>query len=339
MAIIRSFDKPFEVVDLTAELNIIPNTWGLINELGVFASEGVSQHTVTVESAASTLAVITDQVRGTRANVNRDDSRALRSFAIPHFPLDDYVTPQDLQGKRAYGNTDAAETEAAVVARKLERIRRNHAVTLEAARAFAITTGQIYAPNGTVVGNYYTDFGITRKEVDFVLGTAGTEVNEKGEEVIAHIQDNILSGETVSGVVALCSPVYFAKLIKHPNIKEAYKYYASTQELLRNRLGGGTLYRRFEHGGITYIEYRGSYNGSALIPSGDAYFMPTGTADMFISYFSPANKFSHVNTIGEQAYVFQYRDQKDESILLQSEHNALHLIRRPGAIVRGFSSN
>jgi hypothetical protein len=339
MAIIRSFDKPFEVVDLTAELNLIPNTWGLINELGVFASEGVAQHTITVESMTGSLAVITDQVRGARNNVNKDDPRALRSFAIPHFPLDDYVTPQDIQGKRAYGNGDEAETEAAVVARKLERIRKNHAVTLEAARAFAITTGQIYAPNGTVVGNYYTDFGITRKEVDFVLGTAGTEVAEKGEEVIAHIQDNILSGETVTGVVALCSPQYFAKLIKQANVKEAYKYYASTQELLRNRLGGGGLYRRFEFSGITYIEYRGSYNGVALIPAGDAYFMPTGTADMFISYFSPANKFSHVNTVGEEAYVFQYKDQKDESILLQSEHNALHLVRRPAAVVRGFTSN
>lgn len=336
---IRSFDKPFEVVDLTEELNLIPNTWGLINELGIFSSEGVAQHTITVESTAGTLAVITDQVRGTRNNVNRDDARALRSFAIPHFPLDDYVTPQDVQGQRAYGNTDAPETEAAVVARKLERIRRNHAVTLEAARAFAITTGQIYAPNGTVVGNYYTDFNVTRKEVDFVLGTAGTEVNEKGEEVIAHIQDNILTGETVSGVFALCSPEFFAKLIKQANVKEAYKYYSSTQELLRNRLGGNSLYRRFEHGGITYIEYRGSYNGARLIPAGDAYFMPAGTTEMFLSYFSPANKFSHVNTIGEEAYVFQYRDQKDESILLQSEHNAIHLIRRPGAVVRGFSSN
>jgi len=339
MAIIRSFDKPFEVVDLTAELNLIPNTWGLINELGVFASEGVAQHTVTVESMAGSLAVIADQVRGARNNVNKDDPRALRSFAIPHFPLDDYVTPQDLQGKRAYGNSDAAETEAAVVARKLERIRRNHAVTLEAARAFAITTGQIYAPNGTVVGNYYTDFGITRKELDFVLGTAGTEVNEKAEELIAHIQDNILTGENIAGVVALCSPQFFAKLIKQANVKEAYKYYASTQELLRNRLGGGSLYRRFEHGGVTYIEYRGSYNGTALIPAGDAYFMPTGTVDTFISYFSPANKFSHVNTVGEEAYVFQYRDQKDESILLQSEHNALHLVRRPAVICRAFSSN
>lgn len=339
MSIIRSFDKPFEVVDLTEELNLIPNTWGLINELGIFSSEGVSQHSITVESMAGTLAVITDKVRGDRNNVNRDDTRALRSFAIPHFPLDDYVTPQDVQGKRAYGNTDAAETEAAVVARKLERIRRNHAVTLEAARAFAITQGQIYAPNGTVVGDYYADFGVTRKNVDFVLGTAGTEVNEKGEEVIAHIQDNILTGETVSGVTALCHPQFFTKLIKQANVKEAYKYYASTQELLRNRLGGGSLYRRFEHGGITYIEYRGSYNGTALIPAGEAYFMPTGTSDMFISYFSPANKFSHVNTIGEQAYVFQYRDQKDEAITLQSEHNALHLLRRPGAVVRGFSSN
>jgi hypothetical protein len=339
MATIRSFDKPFQLTDYTDELNLIPNTWGLINELGVFSKESVSQHSITVESKTGTLAVITDQVRGARNNVNKDDIGALRSFAIPHFPLDDYVTPQDVQGKRAYGTADQADTEAAVIARKLERIRKNHAVTLEAARAFALTTGGIYAPNGTVVGNYYTDFGVTRKEVDFVLGTAGTEVNEKGEEVIAHIQDNILTGEVVTGIVALCSPAFFAKLIKHPNVKEAYKYYASTQELLRQRLGGGGLYRRFEHGGIVYIEYRGSYNGTALIPAGDAYFMPTGTADMFISYFSPANKFSHVNTLGEEAYVFSYKDAQDEKITLQSEHNALHFVRRPAAVVRGFSSN
>ena len=336
MATVRAFDKPFEVTDLTEELNLIPNTWGLLNELGIFREEGVAQNTITVEASEQTISVIPDAVRGARNTVNTDDTRKIYAFALPHFPLDDYVTPQDLQGKRAYGS-DAADTEAAVIARKLERIRRNHAVTLEAARTFAITNGAVYAPNGTVVGNYYTTFGITRKEVDFVLGTPGTSVNSKIEEVIAHIQDNTLSGEVVTGVVMLCSPEFFNKLIEHAAIKEAYKYYASVQEPLRQRTTG--LYRRFMHAGIEFIEYRGSYNGQRLIPAGDAYALPMGTADTFITYFGPANKLSLVNTIGQPAYVFQYRDPKDEGILLQSESNHLSLVRRPGSVVRAYSSN
>lgn len=335
--IVRSYDKPFEVVDLTEELNLIPNTWGLINELGIFSSEPVTQHTVLVESTAGTLSVIPDRVRGDKNNVNKDDNRVVYSFPIPHFPLDDQLTPQDLQGKRAYGS-DNADIEAEAIARKLVRIRRNHSITMEAARAYALTTGGIYAPNGTVSENYYTTFGITRTTVDFVLGTATTDIVGKIETVIAAIQDNILSGEVVNDVVVICSPTFFAGLINHAKVVDAYRYYTSTQQPQRERLGSG-LYRRFYHAGATFIEYRGSYNGTALIPAGDAYALPMGTQDVFKSYFSPANKMSLVNTLGQEAYVFQYVDPKDEGILLQSESNQLHLLRRPGAVLRLFSSN
>ena len=331
----RSFDKPFELVDFTEELLLVPNKWGLINELGIFRQEGVSQHSITVESAEGTLGLVTDKVRGDKSTVNSDDTRALRSFAIPHFPLNDAIAPQDIQGKRAYGSPDAAETEAAVVARKLERIRQSHAITLEAARAHALTTGSIYAPNGTVAGNFYTDFGVTRKEIAWDLGSSTADVTGKTEEAIAHIQDNILSGEVVSNVVVLCSPQFFAALIGNASVKEAYKYYASTQEPLRARLGSG-LYRRFVFGGAEFIEYRGSFNGTALIPAGEAYALPMGTSDMFITYFSPANKFSHVNTMGEQAYAFTYKDAKDSEIQVETESNFINLVRRPGALVKCY---
>jgi Phage major capsid protein E len=67
--------------------------------------------------------------------------------------------------------------------------------------------------------------------------------------------------------------------------------------------------------------------------------LPQGTADMFKTYFSPANKFSHVNTIGEQAYVFTYKDPKDSEIIIQSEANFLNLVRRPQAVVQLTTSN
>lgn len=338
MAITRSFSNNFEIQDFTQELLLVPNQWGLINELGIFRNESVATHSVTVESRNGTLGLITDQVRGARNLVNKDDTRTLRSFAIPHFPLDDAIKPEDIQGKRAYGSADQAETEAAVIARKLERIRMNHALTLESARAYAITTGAIYAPNGTVAGNYYTDFGVTRKEIDLALGTSTSDVLGKSEEGLDHIQVNIQSGEVVNNVIVLCSPTFFAKLISHATIKEAFKYYSSTQEPLRNRLGSG-LYRRFVYGGVEYIEYKGSYNGQALIPAGDAYMLPTGTQDTFISYFSPCNKFSHLNTLGEEAYSFVYRSPNDSEITVETESNHLHLVRRPQAVVRLYTSN
>ena len=339
MTIARSFTNQFEVTDLTQELNLIPNTWGLVNRLGIFGSESVAQNSITLEMSEGTISIVGDKARGERNNVNRDDNRKLFAFALTHHPLDDFISPTDIAGKRAYGNTDAAETEAAVIARKLNRIRMNHAITLEAARCYTLTTGLQYAPNGTVTSNFYSVFGVTRKEVDFVLGTATTNVTEKSEEAIAHIQDNILSGETVSGFIALCSPQFFAKLIKQAGVVEAYKYYTSSQEPLRNRLGGLTTERTFVHGNVTYIEYRGSYNGQALIPAGDAYMIPTGTLDTFQTYFGPANKFSTVNTLGEQAYVWTYRDAKDSKIEVESESNFLNLLRRPQCVTRLFSSN
>ena len=339
MPITRSYANAFEIVDYTQELVSIPNQWNLVNSLGLFDSEGVSQHTITFETSNGTIGMITDQVRGARARMNQDETRALRSFAIPYFSMDDAVKPQDIQGKLAFGSATAAETEAAVIARKMLRIRRSYSALLETSRVHAITTGGIYAPNGTVVGNMYTEFSVTRKEVDFVLGTSTTELTAKIEEGIAHIQDNILSGESISGFVALCSPQFFAKLIAHATIKEAYKYYSSTQEPLRNRLGTG-VQRQFVHGGVTFIEYRGTNPaGAQYIPSGDAYLLPTGTMDTFKTYFSPGNKFDLVNTIGEEVYMWLYRDVKGSEITIETESNMLSMVRRPQCVARLFSSN
>lgn len=337
MATIRSYANPFEVIDLTQELNLVPNTWGLLNELNIFRREGVTQHTISLESVAGTLGLITDQVRGARNLVNKDDVRSIYAFNIAHYPQDDGVSPEDVQGKRAYGS-DGAETVDAVIARKLERLSRNHAVTLEFARAYAITQGAAWAPNGTISENYYTKFGITRKEIDFVLGTATTDVLAKSEEGLAHIQDNIMTGEVVDRAVVLASPEFFAKLISQANVKDAFKFYSSSQEPLRNRLGSG-LYRRFIFGSIEYIEYRGSYNGQRMIPAGEAYMLPVGTTDMFITYNSPAMKFGDVNTLGEPSYAFTYYDPREEKILIQTEQNFLNVVRRPQAVVKLITSN
>ncbi len=337
--IIRSFGNGFEVTDWTEEVNVIPNQWGTIGRLGIFKEEPVAEHTVTFEKITKDGALIVDRVRGDRATVGKDASRTLHTFAVPHFPYDDYISPQDLQGKRAYGSPGDAETLEAVRTRKMERIRQNHAWTLEVARAQAITAATVYAPSGTVSQNWDTEFTNTRKSVDFLLGTAGTDVTAKIEECIAHIQDNT-GGETLTGTVVLCSPTWFAKLIAHANVKLAYTYYSSTQELLRNRLSGpNSLHREFVHGGTTFIEMRDTLAGTQLITAGKAFMLPTGTQNAFKTYFSPANRFGLVNTLGEQVYMFETPAPNGTKIDIESESNFVNALLRPQMIVELTSSN
>jgi hypothetical protein len=334
--IIRSFANGFEVQDWTEEVNVIPNAWGTIGQLGLFNEESVAEHVVVFEEIDKDGALIVDKVRGDRAVYNKDYARKLHSFSVPHFPYDDYISPQDVQGKRAYGSTDV-ETVEAVRARKMERIRQNHAWTLEAARAQAITAGTVYAPNGTVTQDWNTEFGVTRLSVDFVLGTSTTDIIAKIEAGIASIQDNA-NGATISGTVVLTSPEFFAKLIAHSKVVTAYQYYTSTQEPLRQRLGGNSIHREFMFGGTRFVEMRDTYAGTRLIPAQKAYMVPQGT-NAFRTYFSPANRFGLVNTLGEQVYMFESADTKGTKIEIESESNFVNALLNPRLVIEFTTSN
>lgn len=324
----------FKMADWTEELNIIPNSWGTIGSMGLFQEESVAASVVQFEEITQNGALIIDRVRGDRSNVGKDYARKMHSFNIPHFPLDDYISPKDLVGNRAYGKPNEAEILAEVRNRKMERIRRNHAWTLEAARAQVLTAGTVYAPSGTVTQNWFTEFGVSQTSVNFVFGTATTDIIGKIETVIAAIQDNAGEyGSTVSGVVFLCSPTWFSALIQHPKVINAYQYYASSQEPLRNRLGGNTtMHRRFEFGGATFVEMRDAYNGTALIPAGTATAVPMGT-DIFKTLYAPCDRFGFVNTLGEQVYMFEFEDSKGTKIEIETESNFINVIERPALVI------
>lgn len=339
-AAVRSFqNNNYEYTDLTQNLMIIPNMWGLANQLGIFSSESTNQESITLEEITSSFNVVSDVHRGQRHQVSKDYERRMHAFAIPHFTLDDAITPRDIQGKRAFG-VDALETLAAVRARKLERIRNSWAATMEKARWHVITTGTAYAPQGTVVYDWYTEFGATRKVVDFQLNNSATDLIVKIEEVFAHIQDNALDGTIRGEIYAVASPEFFSKLIGHPSMKALYLAHQQSPQILKDRLraaGFDARYREFTVGNITFIEYRGvDPNGVRHIPANDCYFLPSDTGDAFTEYFAPADHFDFVNTQGQELYAFEYPDAKGQMIEMQTESNFLSVLRRPQLIVRGI---
>ena len=339
-AAVRSFaGNNYEYTDLTQNLLIIPNVWSLAEQIGLFGKETTNQETLTIEEITTGFGLVADVHRGARHTVSADHNRRMHAFAMPHFTLDDAITPRDIQGKRAFG-VDALETVAAVRARKLETIRQSWAATMEKAHWHTITTGTAYAPNATVSYDWYAQFGATRKVVDFQLNVSTTDLIQKTEEVFAHIQDNAHDGSVRGEIFAIASPEFFNKLIGHPTMKALWLAYQQSPQILRDRLtarGYDARYREFTIGNITYVEYRGvGPDGVRYIPANDCYFLPSDMGDNFTTYFGPADHFDFVNTQGQEMYAFEYGDNRGQMIEIQTESNFIDVLRRPQLIVRGI---
>ncbi len=286
-----------------------------------------------------------DRVRGEKNQVSSDGTRKLHSFVIPHFPLDDFISPKDLQNKSAYENMDEVQMLESVRMKKLMRLRQNHDWTLNKARAQAIMLATAYAPSGTVVQNWNTEFSVSRTAVDFLLGTTTTEVLAKIETVIQTVHDGMGGNGSFTGIVIPCDTTFFNRLISHASVQNAYKYASANQaglDPMRSRLaaGGGPLPngREFYFGGVTFREIRDSYNGTSIVTSAEGVAVPTGS-DMFKTYFAPAERFGLVNTQGEQLYVFEQSAPNGTKIELESESNHISALLRPQALVRCHTSN
>lgn len=342
--LVRSPNNNYDLVDLTSAVRNIPIQYGTFNQMGIFSEESVAADTVLFEESTQDGALIVDRVRGEKNSVSKDGTRRLHTFAVPHFPLDDFISPKDLQQKSAYDNFSEQEQLDAVRTRKLMRIRQNHDWTLNKARAQALFSGTAYAPNGTVVQDWNTEFGVTRQAVDFGLDTPGTEVLAKIETLIQYVHDGMGGNGVFTGIVIPCDTGFFNKLIVHPSVKAAYTYAQQNQagqDPIRGRLaaGGSAMPngREFSFGGVTFREVRDSYNGSKIVTANEGVAVPVGS-DMFRTYFAPAERFGLVNTLGEKMYAFEVAGVNGTSINLETESNFINALLRPQAVVRVHSA-
>jgi hypothetical protein len=342
--LIRSPSNNFDVVDLTSAVRNLPIQYGSFNTMGIFTEEGVQSDVVMFEESTQNGALIIDRIRGQKNYVSQDGTRKLHSFVVPHFPLDDYISPKDLQNKSAYDNFNEVEQMDAVMGRKLFRLRQNHDWTLNKARAQAIFSSTAYAPGGTVTQNWDTEFSNTRATADFTFGTSTTEALAVIEVMIQAVHDGMGGNGVFTGIVVPCDTAFFNKLIIMPSVKAAYTYQREQagKDPIRSRLAdGGSVMpngRTFEFGGVTFQEVRDSYNSTKIVTASEGVAVPTGS-DFFKTYFAPAERFGLVNSTGESMYAFQEAATNGTKINIETESNHISALLRPQALVRCFSSN
>jgi len=353
MAIVLDRTNLGKVVDRTESLIVIPNTVGITNALGLFQDDYRSQKNIEIVRSTKKSHILEDRNWDERNQTiagRQHDSLLLK---IPHFPLDDAITPNDIDGIVQAGSLAEfaeLETVASVRADKMIDMREAHSLTLEAARMQMIVTGTAYAPRGTVVTNFYTEFGVTRTEIDVDFSGAAdprATINTAKKAVRNGLRDG--QAGTVRSFVVLCSDSFYMALQQNAFVTDAFKYVDQGQALsvLLGRGGNDVagLDARFEQMslfGCTFINAGAAgYENAAgtfvpFIPEGDAYMLPVGVRDLFKTYYAPANRFGTVNRRAQGSYWYEYLNEKDDIIEIMTEQNFLNALLNPAAVVRLF---
>lgn len=351
MAIVLDRNNPGKVVDRTESMIVIPNTVGITNALGLFTNDYRSQKNIEIVRSTRKSHILEDRNWDERNQTIAGREQDSLLLKIPHFPAVDAITPNDVDGIVQAGSLAEfaeLETVASVRADKMIDLREAHALTLEAARMQLITTGTAYAPRGTVVTNYYTEFGVTRTEIDVDFSGAAdprSTINEAKKAVRNALRDG--QAGTVRSFVVLCSDTFYMALQQNAFVTDAFKYVDQGQALsvLLGRGGADVagLDARFEQMslfGCTFINAGAAgYENAAgtfvpFIPEGDAYMMPVGVRDLFKTYYAPANRFGSINRRAQGSYWFEYLNEKDDIIEIMTEQNFLNGLLNPAAVVR-----
>lgn len=319
-------DEAFGVEALLAVINEEHALPGQITASGLFEEEGVNSTVVQIEKDGMTLALVKAAPRGSAGQAVTGDKRNLIPFNTVHLPQTFQVLADEIQGIRAVGSLTELMQVQAYVNKRIEKARRQLALTHEYQRIGAIMGKVVDADGSSVLFDIFQRFDIKRpKAFSMELNSDDTDVSVKCVEVL-DAQEDALGAVTSIGAHAYCGKQFWAKLIGHPKVREAYLGWQAAAALMGDRRVP------FEFGGITWERYKGQLGGSAFVPADRAFVVPTGVPELFISAFAPADYMETVNTEGLPYYAKLAPMEFDKGVKGEAQSNPLHLCTRPASV-------
>jgi len=325
----------FGNISLTAKVNKLPFVPGQAGRLGLFEEQGVPLRTIVVEERSGSLALIPNTQIGAPPNQNVLGRRTVRSFLIPHFPLEAKVMASEVQGVRAFGGTELQAVEAKVQ-ENMQEMSWKHDATLEYGRIGAIKGTILDSDGSTTIYDLFTEFNIVQSSVDFVLGTSTTNIKSKTLEVVRVIETE-LGQAPYDHIHCFAGKTWFDKFVAHAEVKAAYERWVGSSgagDFLRadNRRG-------FPFAGVWFEEYRGAVGGVSFVADSEAHFFPVGVPGLFITRYAPADTLEAANTPGLPRYAMRELMEYGRGMKILTESNPISLCTRPKVLVEGTTSN
>ena len=320
-------DDAFSVVSLTKAIEDTPFVPGRVGQLGIFSEEGVSTTSISIEKVGSTVSLVPAASRGSSGRPMGNDKRQMLPFTATHLPQRASILADEVQNLRAFGSESEVETAQRLMNRKLAKMRRDLDTTIEYQRIGAIKGSILDSDGATELLNLHTAFGTSVTSHSLVLGTAGTLVRNKVIEARRKMEA-ALGGLTYSGARVLCSASFFDALVGHAKVEAAFESYMNGEFLREDQRGG------FYFAGVLWEEYRGQVGATKFIADGEAWMVPEGVPDLFVTNYAPADYLETVNTLGQAYYAKQEPKDFGKGIDVETQSNPIHICTRPAVPVK-----
>lgn len=320
-------DDAFGVVSLTKAIEDTPFVPGRVGQLGIFAEEGVSTTSISIEKIGSTVSLVPAASRGSSGRPMGNDKRQMIPFTATHLPQRASILADEVQNLRAFGSETEVETAQRLMNRKLAKMRRDLDTTIEYQRIGAIKGSILDSDGSTELLNLHTAFGTSVTSHNLVLGTAGTKVRIKVIEARRKMEA-ALGGLTYAGARVLCSASFFDALVGHSSVEAAFDRYMNGEFLREDQRGG------FYFAGVFWEEYRGQVGANKFIADGEAWMVPEGVPDLFVTNYAPADYMETVNTLGQAYYAKQEPKDFGKGIDVETQSNPIHICTRPAVPVK-----
>ncbi len=309
----------------------------LLGSLGLFKPIYSRSRTILIAKKEGTLNLIPTSETGAPPEDLDLEGADVRPFRTRRLAKGSTIYAESLQGVSALPMDEQVRDIQTEVADRVGQIMDDLELTWEHMRLGAVL-GVVYDADGeTVLNNWFTEWGISQApEVDFALTTDTTDVRQKCRNIKRAMMKAAKGVWTPNTrVAALTGDAFFDDLVNHPQIKET-KLGTEKASMLEDIEG----YSAIEIEGITFINYRGTDDGTTLaIDTNKAKFFPVGANGAFQVGWAPAEFFPYVNQRGQEKYGMIVAD-KDRDAWRRPELYSypLFICTRPEMLLRAKKS-
>lgn len=336
MATLDVFNQnPFGVLSMAQATDRIPYVPRFLDTVpNLFETRPIRTKSFFLEERLTKSGLIRMDARGAPPRARATPGpRVARDFPTRRIADQQTLTADEIADVRAFGSESEVQAMQVEIADRQMLMRRDMETTFENMRLGAVQ-GLAVDGDATVV-DWASELGQTiPTELDFDLDTANPAsgaVRKKCNAVTRSIRTGLegQGGDSVA-IYGLCGDAFWDDLTAHPEVRETYLY---TQQAADLR--AGNAWESFRYGGITFVNYRGTDDGTTVAIHADkCKFFPAG-AGIFLMVYSPAERFEFNNTLGRRLYSFVVPDRdRNMSASLEMYSYPLPVCTMPQALHR-----
>ncbi len=327
----------FSMVTLTSAVEKVPYQPMMLGDMGIFAEAPSRTTTVMIEERKGVLSLVPTSPRGAPPEQRHTEKRKVHLVSVPRIAKGDRIMADELQNIRAFGSETELMAVQAEVARRLAGptgILRDVELTWEHMRLGAVQ-GEVLDADGSTIINWYTLFGITpapEEPFNFAAAQPG-DIRKTCTKIVRQMMRAAKGGwSSLTRVVALAGDDFWDQFTAHEEVRETFKNWSAATDLR-----SGLAYETFDYGGISWLNYRGTDDGTTVsVPTDEAKFFPSQAPGVFQVAYAPVEKMEFVNTLGLSRYsaIVPDRD-RDMWADVEVYSNPLFICTRPAMLQSG----